>query len=443
MLHIEDKRVRQRLLQGNFGLEMESLRVTADGHLSHGVHPFDVADHHIVRDFCENQTEINTSVHKSIDDVMNELAEHRRRIVQKLSAMPEPELLWPFSNPPYIINEEDVPVAQFYGADKGKTSYRNMLSDKYGRYKMTLSGIHFNYSFAGDLLRDNYEAETGIRVYKDTSDVAYREYLDKLYLTLAHHSMTYGWLLVALTAASPLLDSSYFCQGESGGDIFLGMSSVRCSEQGYWNYFTPVLDYTNVQTYTDSIQRYVDLRLINAPSELYYPVRLKPRGVNSLETLRRDGVNHIELRCIDLNPLTTDGVDARDIRFAQLLLVWLASMPSTPFGADEQTLAVQNYKTAAHFDLRTCKVTLPDVGVMQADEAIRLLLHRMDRFYSDVYQTEAPDVLQGIHDLIQFQLSKIDAPYDNSYAWIVRRDYSEGFVTKGVERAKYITRTIK
>lgn len=61
MLHIEDPEVRRLLLKGNFGLEKESLRVDENGFLSHTRHPFP-DDDHIVRDFCENQTEINTPV---------------------------------------------------------------------------------------------------------------------------------------------------------------------------------------------------------------------------------------------------------------------------------------------------------------------------------------------------------------------------------------------
>ena len=53
MLHIEDPAVRQLLLEGNFGLEKESLRVNEDGYLAHTRHPLP-NDDHIVRDFCEN-----------------------------------------------------------------------------------------------------------------------------------------------------------------------------------------------------------------------------------------------------------------------------------------------------------------------------------------------------------------------------------------------------
>ena len=76
---------------------------------------------------------------------------------------------------------------------------------------------------------------------------------------------------------------------------------------GYWNEFAPIFDYSSVNAHADNIQKYVDRGLLKAPSELYYPIRLKPRGDNSLEALRRYGVDHIELRMFDLNPLAEVG----------------------------------------------------------------------------------------------------------------------------------------
>ena len=92
----------------------------------------------------------------------------------------------------------------------------------------------------------------------------------------------------------------------------------------------------------------------------HYPIRLKPRGPNRLETLRERGVNHIELRMIDLNPLRLEGIDVRDVKFAQLLLVWLAATPRQPITSKDQMQHIANFKNAAHYDLRTVKIVMPD-----------------------------------------------------------------------------------
>ena len=80
MLHIDDKRVKRLLLQGNFGLEKESLRVLRNGSFSHTPHPFPLSETHIVRDFCENQTEINTSVYDSPDGAVDALLRYTRKV---------------------------------------------------------------------------------------------------------------------------------------------------------------------------------------------------------------------------------------------------------------------------------------------------------------------------------------------------------------------------
>ena len=293
MLYADHPKIRELLLRGNFGLEKESLRISGDGFLAHTQDPFP-NEKHIVRDFCENQVEINTPVMKSAAEAVQALAEYDRKIQRTLKQLPQREYLWPFSNPPYIRNEADIPVARYYGEQAGKTEYREYLADRYGRYKMTFSGIHVNFSFDETLLRENFAL---------SGETDFDEYRNQLYVVLAEKAAAYGWILTAITAASPLMDSSFVEKGKFDTDTFNGMASTRCSELGYWNYFAPIFNYSNIRAYADSIQHYVDIGLLRFPTELYYPIRLKPRGENKLETLREQGVDHIELRMFDLNPL--------------------------------------------------------------------------------------------------------------------------------------------
>lgn len=417
MLHIEDPEIRRLLLNGNFGLEMESLRVDENGFLSHTRHPFP-DDAHIVRDFSENQAEINTPVTHSAAEAVASLRYFYQKIQRGLRELTPREYLWPFSNPPYIRNEEDVPVAIFEGELAPKTEYREYLSDRYGRYKMTFSGIHFNYSFSEELLQ---------REFVLSGEPDYAEFKNQFYVVLAERAVAYGWLLVAVTAASPLLDSSFVEKGKLDQDHFSGMASVRCSEMGYWNYFAPILDYTNIRTYADSIQEYVDNGLIRSPSELYYPIRLKPRGQNILSVLRKQGVDHIELRMFDVNPLASCGVDERDVVFAQLMLAWLAATPRQPFSVKDQVQAVQNFKNAAHYDLKTVKIVAPDGQVCSVTDAALKVLERMREFYRDF-----PASVQNVLD---FETEKfLDG--EKRYAWKIRKEFSDGYVKKGLKLAK-------
>lgn len=414
MLHIENDTVRQHLLEGHFGLEKESLRILENGKFAHTRHPFP-DDAHIVKDFCENQTEINTGVHDSIAEAVEELTFHSGRILASLQARSPREYLWPFSNPPYIENERDIPVALFEGENVSKTMYRDYLSDKYGRYKMAFSGIHVNFSFSEELLRENFLLQ---------HIENFTEYKNHLYLALAKQMAAYGWLLVAVTAASPILDSSFVEKGVYNRDVFTGMASVRCSELGYWNEFAPIFNYDTIEAYADSIQKYVKVGLLKAASELYFPIRLKPKGENNLDNLRKNGVDHIELRMFDLNPLAKSGVDERDIAFAQLLMVWLAALEEQPLQQKDQIQAVQNFKNAARYDLKTVKILTSDGRLDSVADAAVKIIHRMRAFYQKL---DLP-----VQDILEFELAKfIDA--ENRYAWQIRKRFQEGYVKKTLE----------
>ncbi|MBR1597726.1 MAG: hypothetical protein IJ661_02295 [Lachnospiraceae bacterium] len=439
MLDIKNSKVRDLLLEGNIGLEKESLRIDKDGYFALTPHPFP-NDPFIVRDFCENQTEINTAVAENVCEAMEQLKFHTLRIQKTLAGLEEPEYLWPFSNPPYIRKENEIPIAEYKDEEIHKKNYRYYLSDRYGRYKMTFSGIHFNYSFSDDLLYEDfitkYKAASGYDATKLKEE--YRRYKDSFYMSLAAKVQVYNWLIVAATAASPLLDSSYVEKGVTGKDIFNGMGSTRCSELGYWNMFTPILDYSDIEHYVDSILKYVEQGLIHSSAELYYPVRLKPAGVYNLEDLKNKGVSHIELRMIDLNPLTPWGIEEKDVYFIKLLLSYLAATPEINVDAGEQVFAIQNTKNAAHYDLKTVNVVTPDHRTLWVADAAVEVLKDMKSFYRKVYKTSGTDVsneLSLIEDVLDYQTAKFEDA-DNRYAWKIRKQFADGFVEKGLKLCK-------
>ncbi len=413
MLHINDSMIRQFLLRGSFGLEREGIRITSDGRPALTKHPFS-GNVHITRDFSENQVEINTSAYEDLNLLFEELNDLDRIITETLRAQPEPEYLWRFSNPPYLKDDDDIPIAQFFGDEAEKTEYRNYLAQRYEKYMMTYSGIHVNYSFHPELIRRESELSD--------SNPDLQSFQNKLYLDLAQKAMMYAWVLVMLTAASPVADSS-FVRNPAGSDYFCGLSSFRCSELGYWNYFVPVLLYEDIHKYAESIRFYVNEGLLKAPAELYYPIRLKPAGKNSLDKLEHFGINHIELRMLDLNPLHPLGIEKRDLEFIEMFLVWLASLPAISFDANKQIAAVENFKRAAHFDLE--KERLVD-GQSMVAEGIHIL-EEMERFYTGACDEKCA--------VLAFEKEKLLNPHKR-YAWQVKELFSNNYAEKGIALAK-------
>ena len=417
-LDVREPSSRPLAFDGNFGLEREALRVTENGHMAHTPHPFPADHPHIVRDFCENQTEINTRVWPTADEAVAELRSLNAEILREIggdaarsASAPYHEYLWPFSNPPPLRGEDDVVPAKFVGKLSGKATYRDYLSAKYGRYLMTYCGIHVNFSFGDRLLK-----VSGVN-------------RNALYLHVAAGSVLWGWIVVALTAASPIADASFFHAAEEG-DFFSGFASVRCGDLGYWNNFSPVNDFSNVGAFAEAIRGYVRRGLIAAPSELYYPVRLKPRGANRLETLVAEGIDHIELRCVDLNPLADGLVDVRDIKFIQLFLLWCAARPPARLTERDQAQAVRNFKNAARYDIDLARISLPDGTSASVRETGLRLLASMSRFFADF----PPEVT----DVIAFERNKLEHP-ERRYAEQVRERFGGTFAEKGLAFAKKLT----
>lgn len=410
-------KVRENMYQGEFGLEKESLRVNDAGFLPATSHPFDTGDR-IERDFCENQTEMITDVWNTVEEVCEDLRNIHLGAVKKLTEREcGSEYLWPFSNPPHV-REEDIRIADYKGDMIERKQYREYLAKKYGKKKMLFCGIHFNFSFTGEFLQE---------LFVESNQNDFQGFKNDIYLELAQRLTKYSWLIVYLTAASPVFDCSFGVEGISGQ-----YASPRCSEMGYWNDFVPVFSYGSLTEYVQSIQNYVERGLLREAKELYYPIRLKPQGENSLDTLLRKGVNHIELRMLDLNPLSPTGVLEQDLFFIHLLILYLMSLEGEPFDEREQRLAVRNMKEAARYEDGEVEIEMIPGKPCMIRTAAMEVLSDMKRFFAELDNEHAMNVLD-------WQLDKLQKP-KGRYAVQIQEKYGTNFVSKGMELAHNYTK---
>lgn len=412
-IDFNNSNLRSEIKNDEIGIEKESLRITGDGRLAHTPHPFDENEKNIDRDFCENQIEFISDIFTDSEKLVGHLEMLHAKTYTKIKE--NGELLWPFSNPPYVSGEDDVHIAKFSDEHKQREDYRNYLADKYGKMKMLFSGIHYNFSFS-----DGF-----IRAAAQQNGADYSDFKNELYLKLAKKLTEYGWLIVYLTAASPLLDSSYIKYTALRESDSYRYASVRCGEAGYWNDFIPVLNYNSLKEYTDSIRRYIDLGLLKSSAELYYPIRLKPCGANTLENLE-NGVNHIELRMLDLNPFSRVGILKEDINFIHLFILWLSSIEDRDFCDKKQTVAIKNIRTAALFDDRSELLNI-DGEALPVIEAARRVLNSVSKFTYRFFPEFA--------DIVAFQASKLHIS-ENRYADGVREKFGENFTKLGLKLAK-------
>jgi glutamate--cysteine ligase len=121
------------------------------------------------------------------------------------------------------------------------------------------------------------------------------------------------------------------------------------------------------------------------------------------------------------------GIDIRDIKFARLLIVWLASAPMNPLDRKGQIQAVQNFKNGAHFDLETVNIVTPSGKSFSGKEAALSIISDMKSFYREFSREEM--------DIIEFEEQKL-LDIRKSYAWQIREIYGSDYVKKGLELVK-------
>lgn len=417
-LTVDTPAVRNLLFEGSFGLEKESLRVMKDtGLFAKTPHPF--SNPLIVQDFAENQTEINTKVCSSWKEARKACEEMTIAMLQKLDL--QNEVLWPFSNPAPIRNEADIPMLE--SGSNEAIAYRRYLNRRYGKYKMVYSGIHYNFAFSDAMLAEQYRL--------DQPGISFQAFKDAFYLDLCQKILRYGWIIDVLLNASPIYDGSLFAEEDLGKTGFSGMSSMRNSALGYWNFFTPYLDYSSIEAYTGSIETYVDSGLLKAPRELYYPVRIKPAGAYSLEALVRDGISHIELRMVDLNPYELSGISEADAAFCHLFLIYLAAHDFEPLSWKDQIYAAQNFKNASFYSIEQARILQAGKPALSVLEASEQLLQAMQDFFAPIDEQAAA--------LIRKQQAMLNHPQILRKCEQVRRDFAD-FGRQGLEQAIWLQR---
>ncbi len=411
------------LCTGEYGLEEERLRVTASGMIADTDHPF-AGDPHRDRDFSESQLEMITGVYPTVSMAVEGLSrivtETQARLKVRTSGA---EAVWPFSNPPFVEDASLVRIADFRDEEAWKKEYRSYLAGKYGKKKMLYSGIHFNFSFTPELLRTDYKKKQ-----EDGYTGSFQMYKNALYLDLAGKLIRKSWLLIYLTAASPLFDGSYFEAAEKGHSQVSQFASPRCGAEGYWNDFVPILDFSSVESYAASIEKYVKAGKLQRPSELYYPIRLKPKGAYSMEALRQ-GINHIELRMFDLNPFLTAGIEAKDLQFAVYLIQYLAFLPEEEITEEDQISAIENAKNSALLDDSQIRILSAEEEPEDIRSAAYWILEEMEGV---LIQFLPESERQRIRDVLAFEKNKILYPGCRYAPQIVKR-YGEKFVEKGLE----------
>lgn len=337
---IIDLNLNEDILQGQFGLEKENIRVDKEGKLALTPHPKAFGSKkenpYIKTDFSESQIEMITPAFDSIEETFHFLETIHDIITLEL----KDEYLWPSSNPPILPSEEEIPIADM--EDEEENKYRLQLAEKYGRKKQLVSGIHFNFSFQESFLQ-NLHRELGV-------EEEIREFKDRVYLKVARNVLKYRWLLIYLTGVSPIFHQTYAEKCVQLGKhfdqesyYFPNMNSLRNSVCGYRNEKPIYVSFDSIEEYAHDLENFVRSHELLSTKEFYSCVRLKStKGQDQLQALLENGIDYLELRTTDLNPFDKIGISKETMTFIHLFLIYMSLIKDEPFGEEEQRLAQLN-----------------------------------------------------------------------------------------------------
>ncbi len=332
-------------LEGLFGIEKENIRVDKSGKLSQTPHPKVFGNKlkhpYITTDFSESQIEMRTPPLPDVRQMMGFL----ETVHDIISLELEDEYLWPQSIPPILPDDKEIPIAQYDEEGKEAQQYREFLAKKYGPKNQLFSGIHFNFSFSEKLLETLYQ--------KSSKDLTFDEFKDEAYLKTTRQLLRFRWLYILLFGSSPVVDASMelSCKHDPGKiDKHVIGLSIRNSCYGYHNLGELYPDYSSVSNFKTSVEAMIHEGKISSPKELYTPVR--PKFVNN-----PDHISYIEMRFIDINPLTKAGITEDTVYFLHALALYgLLSEEPDHFDSKAQEMANKYHGYVSLYGLNTSPV---------------------------------------------------------------------------------------
>ncbi|MGP1832286.1 glutamate--cysteine ligase [Shewanella frigidimarina] len=401
--HLSDTQGREALLGMLRGIEREALRIDENGHLAQDGHPEALGSalthSRITTDYSEALLEFITPVSHSIDDLLEGLTQTHAYSVRNLNG----QKLWPVSMPCYVGEVSDIPVARYGSSNNGKmkTLYRKGLTHRYGALMQIISGVHFNFSVSQDLWQRLYDDKMTNGAACCSKNISFEDFISESYFGLIRNYRRLVWVLPYLFGSTPALCSSFIKDQDvdfefkktGKGTLYLPYAtSLRMSDLGYTNKEQDTLNisYNSLPDYLEGVGaaikmpskkfekiginvdgefRQLNSNILQIENEFYAPIRAKrvtQKGEKPSQALARAGVEYIEVRALDVNPFSPVGIDATQVRFLDLFLLYCLLSPS------EDTDAVGDAEIAANLKAVVLEGRKPGLELQRNGKTISL-----------------------------------------------------------------------
>lgn len=338
------------------GVEKEGLRVDTAKFLASTLHPTalgsTLCNSRITTDYAEALLELITAPRNSVEQLRDELQHVHTFVTSHLGD----EVMWNQSMPAQLPPEPDIKIGWYGPSNAGmfKHIYRRGLAERYGKRMQCIAGVHYNYSLPDELWQ-----KLGV----DGNTL--QEKRSNGYLALIRNFTRFSWLLMYLFGASPVVSKDFLGNHnlpleEVAPDTYClpWATSLRMSDLGYQNKEAQAelqlcyndLDtfllrmrrasstswpaYAEIGTHRDGERIQLNTNILQIENEYYSNIRPKrtPKADERPSTaLANDGVEYIEVRCLDVDPFDPIGLSADSARFLDAFLLFCAAEPSPIF----------------------------------------------------------------------------------------------------------------
>lgn len=412
------------------GVEKEALRVTPDGFLAETPHPAGLGsaltNQFITTDFSEALLEFVTPAFETTWEALRCICDIHQFTYTHLGD----EMLWTASMPCRIPADREIPLAQYGTSNVGrmKNIYRSGLGYRYGRQMQVIAGVHFNYSLPAAFW-PAYQAVLGDKQ-------AASDFRSEQYLGMIRNFRRMGWIVLYLFGSSPAV-----CKSFAGGAVKLPSlnadtwfepyaTSLRMSDLGYSNQnqsrinislnsldeyvrdltnaiCTPEPLYEDIGVKVDGEYRQLNANLLQIENEYYSPVRPKRvarSGEQPTAALRRDGIEYVEIRSLDINMFDPSGINQNTMRFIEALLIYcmledspaLDDVALEELGRNHAATAKQGRDPEFRLLRNGQPTTVREWGteILENVLAVAEIIdgHESDQSYSDAVRSLHPDV---------------------------------------------------
>lgn len=312
---LKEPALNAKLFSSQFGLEAKKHRILTNGRASRYPYPESLRSRryniYLNSGFTDDMMDFETAPVVGAKNAVRQLKMLEQIMISHLH---EDERLWPLSMAPGPTYQHDLDYLKDAFTKSWDQQTHDYLGNKYGIVQEILGDVHVNFSLDAGLISELYH-----RFYADRfpSQVDFQNHL---YFKIAQKFYLYQWLFTYLYGASPVSKDMPHSIPE---DLQLPVRSLRCSDYGDDNLANEQVTYESYDQHFTELQDYLDNGTYYSMKEFFGPVRLRRHNQDTrdIKGMLAGGIDYLEFRNFDLDPLSRTGISDDTINFLELVLL--------------------------------------------------------------------------------------------------------------------------